>query len=250
MRAVSLISLLIVAGFDQVLAGEVVGTNAHVVSPLLVAALIEEARTNHPALRAADLRADAALWNAASIREWDDPMAKLGVMGAERMRRADDGDLLYGVEQKLPLFGKPRAARAYAQSEAQTLRHEAAYRVQQLRRDLHRQLLKVALAERALDLSRTDVTWLETLVTSSEEKYRNGQATQQRVQFARVGRIAVGSLAVESPRVMIAPSQLEGADWGHDLNIGYGFMRGYVVTFEYPNKLITFERPAQANDAR
>ena len=24
---------------------------------------------------------------------------------------------------------------------------------------------------------------------------------------------------------MIAPSQLEGGDWGHDLNIGYGFMR-------------------------
>jgi hypothetical protein len=42
---------------------------------------------------------------------------------------------------------------------------------------------------------------------------------------------------------MIAPSQLEGGDWGHDLNIGYGFMRSYVVTFDYPNKLITVERP-------
>jgi predicted aspartyl protease len=70
----------------------------------------------------------------------------------------------------------------------------------------------------------------------------NGQATQQFVQFARVGQIAVGSLVVESPRVMIAPSQIEGNDWGHDLNIGYGFMRKYVVTFDYPNKLITFER--------
>jgi predicted aspartyl protease len=73
----------------------------------------------------------------------------------------------------------------------------------------------------------------------------NGQATQQVVQFARVGRIALGSFVVESPRVMIAPSQLEGGDWGHDLNIGYGFMRNYVVTFDYPNKLITFERPKQ-----
>ena len=65
------------------------------------------------------------------------------------------------------------------------------------------------------------------------------------MQFARVGRIALGSFVVESPRVMIAPSQLEGGDWGHDLNIGYGFMRNYVVTFDYPNKLITFERPKQ-----
>jgi len=72
----------------------------------------------------------------------------------------------------------------------------------------------------------------------------NGQATQQTVQFARVGQISLGPFVVESPRVMIAPSQLEGDDWGHDLNIGYGFMRHYVVTFDYPNKLITFERPA------
>jgi hypothetical protein len=72
----------------------------------------------------------------------------------------------------------------------------------------------------------------------------NGQATQQVVQFARVGRIELGSFVVESPRVMMAPSQLEGGDWGHDLNIGYGFMRKYVVTFDYPSKLITFERPS------
>jgi len=72
----------------------------------------------------------------------------------------------------------------------------------------------------------------------------NGQATRQTVQFAKAGRIALGSFVVESPRVMIAPSQLEGGDWGHDLNIGYGFMRSYVVTFDYPNKVITFERPS------
>jgi predicted aspartyl protease len=72
----------------------------------------------------------------------------------------------------------------------------------------------------------------------------NGQATQQKVQFARVDRIAVGPFVVESPRVMVAPSQLEGDDWGHDLNIGYGFMRHYVVTFDYPGKVITLERPA------
>jgi hypothetical protein len=77
----------------------------------------------------------------------------------------------------------------------------------------------------------------------------NGQATEQRVQFARVGRIALGSFVVDSPRVMIAPSMLEGGDWGHDLNIGYGFMRRYVVTFDYPGRVITFERPS-ASPAR
>ena len=73
-----------------------------------------------------------------------------------------------------------------------------------------------------------------------------GKMVQQKVQFVRVGRIALGPLAVDAPRVMVAPSQLEGGDWGHDLNIGYGFMRNYVVTFDYPGKVITFERPAPA----
>ncbi len=174
-------SLFLVGSSGIVDAADGAGTKTVVVSPQFVEALVEEARTNHPALRAADLRADAALWNAAAIREWDDPTAKLGVVGAERRRRADDGDLVFGIEQKLPLFGKPKAARAFAQAEAQTLRHEAAYRAQQLRRDLHRQLLKVALAERVLELSRTDVASLETIVASSEEKYRNGLATQVEV---------------------------------------------------------------------
>jgi len=63
---------------------------------------------------------------------------------------------------------------------------------------------------------------------------------RQRVQFTRVGRIAVGGLAVDSPRVMLAPPQLAGDDWGHDLIIGYGFMRTYVVTFDYPGRRVTF----------
>src|SRR4051812_34405572 len=91
-------------GFGQPAAS---ATNAVVISPQWIESLVEEARTNHPALRAADARADAATWNAAAVRAWDDPMAKFGVMGADRERRADDGDLLYGIEQKLPLFGKP-----------------------------------------------------------------------------------------------------------------------------------------------
>ena len=67
-----------------------------------------------------------------------------------------------------------------------------------------------------------------------------GTMVQRRVQFAQVERIAVGSLAVDSPRVMLAPPQLEGDDWGHDLIIGYGFMRSYVVTFDYPGRRVTF----------
>ena len=156
-------------------------TNAVVVSPELVESLAEQARTNYPALRAADARADAATWNAAAVRAWEDPTAKFGVMGADREKRADDGDLLYGLEQKLPLFGKPRAARELAQAEAAAQRHDAAFRAHQLARDLHRQLLKVALTERVVELGNADVAALDTIVAATEEKYRNGFATQVEV---------------------------------------------------------------------
>lgn len=156
-------------------------TNAVVISPAFIDALADEARINHPALRAADLRADAATWNASGVRTWEDPMAKFGVMGADRERRADDGDLIYGVEQKLPLFGKPQAMRAAAQAEAATQRHEAMFRGVQLRRDIHRQALRVALSERTVELGRDDLASLELVVTTSEEKYRNGSASQVEV---------------------------------------------------------------------
>lgn len=70
----------------------------------------------------------------------------------------------------------------------------------------------------------------------------DGRMVQQRVRFARVERVAVGAFGVDSPWVMLAPPQLEGADWGHDLIIGYGFMRHYIVTFDYPGRRVTLER--------
>ncbi|HZM16648.1 MAG TPA: retropepsin-like aspartic protease [Candidatus Krumholzibacteria bacterium] len=75
-----------------------------------------------------------------------------------------------------------------------------------------------------------------------------GTMVQQRVQFAQVGRITVGSFEVKSPRVMLAPPQLEGDDWGHDLIIGYGFMRNYVVTFDYPGRRVVFCEAATSRE--
>lgn len=73
---------------------------------------------------------------------------------------------------------------------------------------------------------------------------------RQRVDFTRVGRIALGPFGVDSARVMLAPSQLEGDGWGHDLIIGYGFMRHYIVTFDYPGRRVIFERPAGSTRPR
>ena len=72
-----------------------------------------EARTNHPALKAADSRVRAATLNAGAVRTWDDPMAMFGgsVYGDKGFKPDEDGNLAYGVEQKLPLWGRPKLAR-------------------------------------------------------------------------------------------------------------------------------------------
>ncbi|MGH7586158.1 MAG: hypothetical protein ACREMH_07920 [Gemmatimonadales bacterium] len=67
---------------------------------------------------------------------------------------------------------------------------------------------------------------------------------RQRVRVARVGRVAIGPIPVDSPRVMIAPRELEGDALGHDLVIPFGFLRSYVVTFDYPGQRIMLDHPA------
>jgi hypothetical protein len=72
--------------------------------------------------------------------------------------------------------------------------------------------------------------------------FSGGTMVQQRAHFAQVGRISVGGFAVDTPRVLLAPPQLAGDDWGHDVVIGYGFFKDYVVTFDYPGRRVVLER--------
>ncbi|MST95023.1 MAG: TolC family protein [Pedosphaera sp.] len=162
-------------------------TNMLAITPALVDRLVAEARTNHPALRAQDARTEAAGWNAAAVRTWEDPVFKLG--GSTFSRRgpkaSEEGDLIYGLEQKLPLFGKAGRARRVAAAETAMQEAETEFRVRQLRRELIAQLVKFARAGRQLELSRQDLAWLETIVAVTEEKYRNSQATRLDVLTAQ-----------------------------------------------------------------
>lgn len=155
-------------------------TNSIAITPALIHQLLAEARTNHPALRAQDALTEAAGWNVAAVRTWEDPVFKLGgsTFSPRGARASEEGDLIYGVEQKLPLFGKADRARRVAAAETAMQEAGTEFRVRQLRRDLIAQLVKFASAERQLDISRQDFAWLETIVAVTEEKYRHGQATQ------------------------------------------------------------------------
>ena len=88
-------------------------TNAVVITTDLINRLVAEARTNNPSLKAADSRVRSATLNAEGVRTWDDPMGMFGgsVYGSRGFRASEDGNLAYGLEQKLPLWGRPRLAR-------------------------------------------------------------------------------------------------------------------------------------------
>ncbi len=98
-------------------------------------------------------------------------------MAAREEMRADEGDLIYGVEQKLPLFGKPGLARAVARAELATEMANADYRFQILRRELAQTVFRAALADEVVVIGQQDLAWLETMTRTMEGRYRAGEAT-------------------------------------------------------------------------
>ena len=130
--------------------------NAVVITTELINRLVSEARTNNPALKAADARVRSASFNAEAVRSWEDPMAMFGgsIYSSRGFRPSEEGDLAYGVEQKLPLWGRPSLARRVAQTETSLREAEAHYRADQLRSEIIKALFKTALAERVVQIGR------------------------------------------------------------------------------------------------
>ncbi len=151
-------------------------TNAVELTPDYISNLGEVLRTNNLALQAAAARRRAAEANVGSVKTWEDPMVRAGGMLASEMMRADDGDILYGVEQRLPLFGKPQMARRVAKAEAATETAMEDYEFQRMRLELANALFRAALAERTVEIGEQDLAWLEVLARTAEGKYRANQA--------------------------------------------------------------------------
>jgi outer membrane protein TolC len=151
-----------------------------VVTPALVSAYSETLRTNHPALRAARSRVTAATLEAQAVRRWDDPMATVGgsVFNSSWMTPQEQGDVTYGVEQKLPVMGKEKAMRQLADAEAAVTVEAADAQFQEMRRDLAKALFAAALAEETLRLGEEDLAWAGQAVTAAEARYTTGMGSQ------------------------------------------------------------------------
>src|SRR5207249_4785899 len=153
-------------------------TNAVVISTAFINRLVAEARTNNPSLKAADPRVRSAALNAEAVRTWDDPMAMFGgsVYSSRGFSPSEDGNLAYGVEQKLPLWGRPKLTRRVAEAETSMREAEVNYRAAQLRNEITKALLLAALAERVVDIGEQDLSWVEATAKATDNKYRAGQA--------------------------------------------------------------------------
>src|SRR6266545_740117 len=153
-------------------------TNAVVITTGFINRLVTEARTNNPSLKAADSRVRSATLNAEAIRTWEDPMAMFGgsVYSSRGFNPSEDGNLAYGVEQKLPLWGRPKLTRRVAEAETSMREAEVNYRAQQLRTEITKALLVVALTERAVDIGEQDLAWVQATAKAADNKYRAGQA--------------------------------------------------------------------------
>src|SRR2546423_5507128 len=151
--------------------------NPVVVSTDLIQRLATEARTNNPALRAAGSRVNAAELNAEAVRTWEDPTFMFGgsVFSRRGFDPAEEGDLVYGLDQKLPLWGKPKATRNLAEAGASMRRAEAQFRFEQLVREITKGLVMTALAGRVVEIGEQDLAWLQTTASTTEARYRSGQ---------------------------------------------------------------------------
>ena len=146
----------------------------------LIEQLVREAGTNNPALLAAAERIQAARHQVAGVRTWEDPMFTLGyaVTSSRGFKMSEEGDLAYGLEQKLPLWGKPRSARQVAEAELAVAGANADFKRRQIRGLIARTIYPLALSERVAAILREDLEWSETMVDLTLQRYRLGTVLQ------------------------------------------------------------------------
>jgi outer membrane protein TolC len=150
------------------------------ITPELLDRLVNEARAHSPGLQAAAARMAAAGAAVAAVRTWEDPTATVGFTKPtpRGLMASQDGNLMYEVDQKLPLYGKPDLIRRQAAADASREQYAADFEAQKLRRDLGVALIQLALGDLEVDFARRDLAWLAATSSSVDHLYRVGGARQ------------------------------------------------------------------------
>ena len=150
------------------------------ITPEFVDHVLIEGVGRNPGLAAASARHEAANAAVDAVRSWEDPTVTLSLSlpTTRGMKSSEEGNLIYGVEQKLPVFDRPKLAREAAVADATKEMLSLSVQTAKLRRDLTLTLVDLALADRTLELTKEDLGWLDATVTAVDHRYQVGKATQ------------------------------------------------------------------------
>ena len=135
-----------------------------------------EVRTNHPSVAAAQARVFAAEAAVRGVRLWEDPTANAGVMAADREMRADDGDLIFGVEQMLPRRKLYKARKARAGAERAIFEAETRTAALNLETLAAQSAIELALVDEMLAIETNQLAWLESMAANAREKLKDPMA--------------------------------------------------------------------------
>lgn len=179
--------------------------------------------TNHPSLVAAEARVRAARLDAEGRRLVADPQFQMAgtIYSPKGMEAYQQGNLLYGVEQPLPVLGKEQAARTVARRVADTEALRAITRFQELQRDLSVALFRAALARRAIELAHADQVRMGELVHSLEAQLASGSVSPVEVLRAQTElarrRVDVENLRSQEAEALASVNRRLGRDPGSSL---------------------------------
>lgn len=144
-----------------------------------LAALVQEAEANNPAIHAAEQRLEAAKAMIPQARTLPDPMINLGY---EDM---DGREAMYGVSQEIPFPGKLRLRGEVASREAEqmaaeyeSVRLEVIARLKEAYYELH-------LAHKATDVLQKNRQLMTGLADTAQARYQVGESAQADVLRAQ-----------------------------------------------------------------
>lgn len=146
---------------------------ARVLDAAYLDALRFEVRTNHPTVAAAQARVQAAEAGVRAVRLWEDPMAGLGIMAAERDMRRDDGDIIVMAEQVLPRRKLYEARKARASAERSIFEAETRSAALTLETLVAQAVVELALMDEMLAIQTKQLAWLESMAANAREKLKD-----------------------------------------------------------------------------
>ena len=134
-----------------------------------LSALRKEAARHHPASASGNYKAVAAAQDVRSVRLWNDPMVGFGLMGASKMMRADDGDIMFGIEQALPKPGMFEAQRSKAEALGRAERQNSITTSLAAGAEGTRSAIEIALADESIRLQQSQIDWLTAMVENARQ---------------------------------------------------------------------------------